>query len=623
MPGGATDNRGPARARRSIAAGEEQEMDASLMKRRRPAPRFGRATGASALAAGLGVCLLLAAVATAAPLRSRAGARAGAHRRVSARTTAKQARKHKPTALLVGEFDGKKGKYKTIQEAVAAAQEGDWILIGPGDYKESSTQPIPEAYGDDLAGADILIRTANIHMRGMNRNTVMIDGTKPGYPECSAEEAAQNFGPKEGDAWLGNNGVVVDRVDGVVLQNFSTCNFLGSNHGGDSIWFDGHGSSGKQEIGSWWGEYLSSTSTYWEGPEKPSDEYGIYASNTTGPGIFAHDYANNMSDSGYYIGACPNCNSVIDDSRAEDSDLGYSGSNSGGHLTIENSVFRNNEEGVATQSQDNDDAPSPQEGLCPGGATNPDAPASAQRKDICWVLIKNQILDNNNGDTPTNEGAPGLLGTGATIAGGRNDLVVENTFANNDAWGILLLPYPALDETPPPQILEKFPEDECRGGIKTTEGEHTACLYEAFENEIEGNTFSDNGLYKNPSNADIGEVADPMPTQKANCWHGNVEKGGGEPSSEPKAIQTTHSDCESPDLGGEPASSVLAAEAACDSQLLAKCPDIPGGENYPRGEVEMAPLPQEPGMSNPCEGVPANLNGDKWCRGGKPVGKWG
>ena len=92
----------------------------------------------------------------------------------------------------------------------------------------------------------------------------------------------------------------------------------------------------------------------------------MYASNTYGPGIFNHTYANNMSDSGYYIGACPDCNSTINHGHAENNDLGYSGSNSGGHLTIKNSEFDNNEEGVATQSQNNDDAPSPQDGDLPG-----------------------------------------------------------------------------------------------------------------------------------------------------------------------------------------------------------------------------------------------------------------
>ena len=565
-----------------------------------------------AAVASVSATALMLALSPAGSAHAQAGASAAAP------TTPAPAKTAKPQALLVGSYNGIKGKYKTIQEAVSAAHEGDWVLIGPGDYKEASSTKPSGAYGDDVAGADVLITTPNLHVRGMDRNSVMIDGTKPGSPECSSAAADQIFGPAEGERWLGNNGVVVYKANGVWLQNFSTCNFLGSNHGGDSVWFDGGGASGKQAIGSWWGEYLSSTSTYWGGKTKPSDEYGIYASNTTGPGVFNHTYAGNMSDSGYYLGACPDCNAVIDNSRSENNDLGYSGSNSGGHLIIENSIFRNNEEGVATQSQNNDDAPSPQEGLCPKGANNPTVPAGAQRKNICWAMIDNQVVNNNNGDTPTSGGAPGLVGTGMSIAGGRNDLVIGNTFANNDAWGILLVPYPGLNETPPPQVLSAFPEDECRGGIKTTEGETTACLYEPFENEIAGNTFAHNGAYKNASNGDIGEVATAMPTQKANCWHANVERGGGEPTSEPKEIQKTHSNCELPDTGGEATSSPLGVQAVCDSQLLAECPAGPAA-NYPRGEAELAPMPEEPTMANPCEGVPNTLNGDKWCHAGKPV----
>ena len=234
------------------------------------------------------------------------------------------------TVLRVGTFNGEKGQCATIQEAVNAVEPGGWILIGPGDYKQSGYHPIAGAAGDDLAGADILITTPNIHMRGMNRNTVVIDGTKPGSPQCGAKESDQNFGPAEGSSFLGNNGVVVYKTSGVWLQNFSACNFLGANRGGDSIWFDGGASTGKQGLSSWWGEYLSSTSTYWGGKEpKPSDKYGIYASNTYGgPGIFYETYANNMADSGYYIGACPDCHAVLNRAHSENNDLGYSGSNS-------------------------------------------------------------------------------------------------------------------------------------------------------------------------------------------------------------------------------------------------------------------------------------------------------
>ena len=88
--------------------------------------------------------------------------------------------------LLVGEYNGIPGQYSSIQAAVDAAHPGDWILIGPGDYKQASSRTAPGAQGDDRAGASVFITTPKLHIRGMNRNTVMIDGTKPGSPQCSS-----------------------------------------------------------------------------------------------------------------------------------------------------------------------------------------------------------------------------------------------------------------------------------------------------------------------------------------------------------------------------------------------------------------------------------------------------
>ena len=519
-----------------------------------------------------------------------------------------------PKVLRVGTYKAKRGQYATLQAALKVAQPGDWILIGPGDYKQSSQQAIG-GFGDDRAGADVLVTTANIHIRGMDRNRVVIDGTKPGSPQCSSKEADQNFGAPEGEEkgiklYAGNNGVVVYKTSGVWLQNFTACNFIGSNSGGDAIWFDGGASTGEQHLGSWWGEYVSATSTYWAGQQpQPSAKYGVYASNTFGPGIYNRAYASNMADAGVYIGACPDCNTTINHSRFEFNALGYSGSNSGGHLRIENTEFDNNQEGVATTSQNNDDQPAPQEGLCPKGAENPSPPAGAQRKDICWVMIPSRIVENHDAASPRSSSAPGLLGTGMTAAGGRNDLIAENTFSGNKAWGMLILPYPGVEEKPPPQILAKFPEDECRGGTKAeVEGKHE-CIFEPWASEVEKNTFTKNGGYGHVSNGDIGEVAAAEPAQKIDCWHGNTGEGlSGEPTSEPKAIQKTHGTCSEKDIGGESLASPLAAQATCDSQLLAECPGAPG-VSYPREETKMMPLPKEPSMPNPCIGVPFNA----WC----------
>ncbi|HEY4897815.1 MAG TPA: hypothetical protein VII01_17225, partial [Solirubrobacteraceae bacterium] len=137
-------------------------------------------------------------------------------------------------------------------------------------------------------------------------------------------------------------------------------------------------------------------------------------------------------------------------------------------------------------------------------------------------------------------------------------------------------------------------------------GETYVCYFDDFANEIAGNTFSHNGSYANPTNGDIGEVSNPE--TDGNCWHDNVEAGGGTPSSTPPAIQSTHGTCAQPN-SGETLASVLSAQATCDSQLIAPCPPVPG-EEYPRStDVKMAALPKEKSMPNPCTGVPEN----PWC----------
>ena len=44
-----------------------------------------------------------------------------------------------PHVLQVGTWNGVKGKFTTIQSAVDAASPGDWILIAPGDYRETGS----------------------------------------------------------------------------------------------------------------------------------------------------------------------------------------------------------------------------------------------------------------------------------------------------------------------------------------------------------------------------------------------------------------------------------------------------------------------------------------------------
>ena len=102
--------------------------------------------------------------------------------------------------LLVGSYHGIRGQFTSIQAAVNAAKPNDWILIGPGDYKTSSVRA---PNGAPTVPAGVLITKAGLYLRGMNRNRVIVDGTKPGSAPCSKSQSAQNFGPRSKKGSLG------------------------------------------------------------------------------------------------------------------------------------------------------------------------------------------------------------------------------------------------------------------------------------------------------------------------------------------------------------------------------------------------------------------------------------
>jgi hypothetical protein len=508
--------------------------------------------------------------------------------------------------LLVGSYQGMPGQYSSIQAAVDAARPGDWVLIGPGDYHETGNRVPPGAAGDITAGAAVLVTTPNIWIRGMDRNGVVLDGTKPGASPCSSAPADQNLGPIDTNGLpTGRNGLVVFKASGVSVENLTACNFIaGDLTPADEIWFNGGASTGVQQIGSWRGAYLSATSTYNGGPDH-STQYGIYASNTFGPGLFTQVYANNMADAAFYIGACPDCNSILDHAHAQNSDEGYSGTNSGGRLIIQNSEFDHNRTGFSTNSQNNDDQPSPQSGHCPRNETGPTGTHS------CWLFTHNSVHDNNNANTPFGSGiaADSPIGTGVLISGGRYDTVADNDIHDNGAWGVLLVP--EVDTATPPPIAH------CKGGFGLSA--LSFCYFETWGNEIENNTLSHNGFFGNPSNVDLAEISNlKFP---GNCWHGNVAASGtaispkhfqlGRPrvTSDPLFIQHfPHNICGIPSAG-EGIISILSLQLVCNTQIFGPCTTIPYTDYPQRTGVQMMPLPPQPSMPNPCLGVPRN----PWC----------
>ena len=498
--------------------------------------------------------------------------------------------------LLVGTFHGNAGKYHSIQSAVNAASPGDWILVAPGDYHETAdlTNPPTSFEHGDFGG--VYITKSNLHLRGMSRSGVVVDGTKPGSSTCSAAPNAQEFGATDqsGKA-AGRNGILVWKADGVSVDNLTACNFLaGADDSGNEVWWNGGADTGTIGLHGYTGRYLTATSTYFGG-EKTAAQYGIFSSDAQGPGLWDQLYASNFNDSGMYVGACQQvCNMTINHAQMEYSVLGYSGTNSGGALVVENSEFDNNQDGFDTNTQIGSDPPAPQDGDCPNNGISP-----ITHTHSCWVFIHNNVHDNNNPNVPKAGGASnGPLGTGMTVSGARNDTIMDNTFSNNGAWGFLFVPYPDSDR---PSLNQSC------SGTGGTQTKGLGCVYEAYGDALLHNTFTHNGYFGNPSNSDYGQII-LNPGKPRNCFASNIAKNGSSPAN----LEQTQPTCDAIPAKATGAGDLL-SQVLCDT-TFGSCP---AGAHYPKATgVTMHPLPAAlPSMPNPCAGVPAN----PWCPQGSAL----
>ena len=102
-----------------------------------------------------------------------------------------------PRVLYVGAFRAstrpESSTFTTIQAAVDAAKPGDWILIAPGDYHERRGHRGPSA--KRLGPLRRVVRRGRHHhtadpSRGMNRNSVIVDGTLARLRPRAARAAA-------------------------------------------------------------------------------------------------------------------------------------------------------------------------------------------------------------------------------------------------------------------------------------------------------------------------------------------------------------------------------------------------------------------------------------------------
>ncbi|HEU5439951.1 MAG TPA: right-handed parallel beta-helix repeat-containing protein [Ktedonobacterales bacterium] len=245
------------------------------------------------------------------------------------------------------------GDRPSIQAAVDAAQPGELILIAPGVYHEA-----------------VKVCTADLTIRGQDRNATVLDG----------------------QSRLTNGFTVL--ADNVIIENMTAHHYVGNGF----YWTNQTG---------YRGSYLTAYD---------NGDYGIYAFGST-HGEFDRSYASGSPDSGFYIGQCFPCDAIINQVRSEWNGLGYSGTNAGGNLVIENSEWNLNSAGIVPNTLDSE------KGAPERGAT----------------LIGNYVHDNGNDRAPYNLWSHIPLGTGILIAGGDMNYVAGNRVINNPEYGILVL----------------------------------------------------------------------------------------------------------------------------------------------------------------------------------------
>jgi hypothetical protein len=299
--------------------------------------------------------------------------------------------------------------YVTIQRAVNVAKPCDWILVAPGIYRET-----------------VRIGKNHIHLRGLNRNTVIVEG---GHTKDV-------------------NGIVVDKADDVWIENLTVRNFDRAQRDGENgnqIWWNGGDESGKIGATGWHGNYLTAYDDGLLGG------YGLFTSNSAN-GEWDHVYASGFNDAGLYLGACPDCRATISHALVENNAVGYSGTNSGGHLVVQDSVFRSNGVGVVPNSLPNDPPP-PQLGTCDAGSnTDPTPTIPSTRVARCTIFRRNRIVSNGNITTPANSTTLQIpWGIGFLLLGAYGNVVTNNLITGNANFGLLGIenpvPFPPTPKT--------------------------------------------------------------------------------------------------------------------------------------------------------------------------------
>ncbi|MHB8240700.1 MAG: DUF1565 domain-containing protein [Solirubrobacteraceae bacterium] len=434
-----------------------------------------------------------------------------------------------------GEIPSNTSYFTTIQSAVDASKAGDWVLIEPGVYDEE---------------VKVEKAQSGIFIRGMDRNTVILDGQHKPLPG-------------------GSNGIEVYKANNVWIENLTARNFDraepdGPN--GNEIWWNGGAESEKIGAHGWYGSYLTAYDDGLNGG------YGIFTNNET-KGSWNEIYASGFNDSGIYLGACWECRAHISNATIEYNAVGYSGSNSGGELVIEKSTFRHNSAGIVPNSENPGDGPPPQNGKCHGHKpSNPTPKFSTTAIERCTVIKENLVTENDDLSVPANPSTSAApWGVGVELPGDYADLVENNTITNNPNNGVLGFEYP-----------NPFPPTE-------------QTIYFALAgNRISNNTFSNNGYSGYSYAGDVTLQGGIFSSKKSpstnNCLSGNSFADATYPAEIEGTWGCQNATTPAPNNGFGAVEYLIQLQA----------------ESEAREAVGQADPPPQPTMPEPCKGVPTN-----------------
>jgi hypothetical protein len=293
------------------------------------------------------------------------------------------------------------GDQPTISKGVAAAREGDLVLVHPGTYPETVT-----------------VRTPGITLRGTDRSGVVVDGDlirSDGIVVTAAGVSVQNLTVRD---QLQNGLLVTGMVskDGVYSHAHSG-EMAGDSHD-EAEESGGHSTYERLDPAKFpplQGFRVDHVTAINNGL------YGIYAFDAQ-HGVITDSYASGSADSGIYVGQCQPCDTVVHRNVMERNAVGFEDANAGGGLYVVGNRMVGNRIG-ATLTSDHQEAFVPQRGV---------------------VFAGNLLADNDQVATPSQ--ADGGFGIGLGIAGGTENQVLRNRITGHPSAGVLLGSH---DDLPP------------------------------------------------------------------------------------------------------------------------------------------------------------------------------